>query len=249
MNHDGYHLGFMFKKKSPSSLWESLVSKMIRGVMVHVDMLFVPKSPAICSPAHEHQPRFQTMRELFSTFVGEHFRGYVPRGWSMRTNDTHGLILIPVSEEKWDRARNYVSQLCTNKTAYNYTDLPFCSMSNYVINTIATDARDSTPPPKTVFCSQAALLTLRYAFDTKDTTAETKSHLATINSRGCSPMTLYMLLTEVGVVVDVDAYVGSNVIQEYGTVSTRYSVLGDDDDDGVWVSPSREKSDHGVILV
>ena len=225
----------MFKKKNDmSSNWEQLVAKLIHGAMVHVDMLFVPKQVSVLRPEHEHIPRMQTMRELFSTFVGEHFCGFVPKGWLERSNETHALLLIPLQDDKWDRARQYVSQLCAKKTPYNYSDLPMCSVSNTMVNTLLSDVT-TIPTPRTVFCSQAALLTLRHAFD--DT--PTKLYLlSSINSRGCSPVSLYNMLQGMQdtIRVDVDMYVKHNTLEEWngGTPHKKTEC----NDDGVWISKS-----------
>lgn len=261
-----YHIGLMFQRKTPGSTWESLVSKMIDGPLVHVDMLFVPPK----AMSHETmQPRFETMKQLFSTFIGEHFCGYVPKGWKNRSNNTHTLIIIPVTEEIWDRARSYVSQLCAKKTPYNYSDLALCTVSNSMVNTIVKDV-DVLPIPRTVFCSQAAILTLRHALNTSnlgEILRNVKSDVWSINSRGCSPMALFALLHGDSIVrkksfrIDVDKYVQNGELVEWThpsipsvpSIQKNFSIHEDaedvsddeagdefDENEGVWISaPSK----------
>lgn len=231
----GYHIGLMFQKKTPGSTWESFVSKMIDGPFVHVDMCFVP------SKAPKAPPRLETMKQLFSTFVGEHFSGYVPKGWTNRSNLTHTLLLIPVSSETWDRARNYVSMLCSKKTPYNYSDLALCPLSNSAVNLLAKDV-DAFPTPRTVFCSQAAVLTLRHALSSSTTNSLIKDAIWSVNSRGCSPMGLYTILQGIygGVLrVDVDDYVHDGVLRPWtfavGTSNTQppresFSIMEESDE-------------------
>lgn len=248
---NGYHIGLMFQKKTPGSTWESLVSTMIDGPFVHVDMCFVP------SKAPKAPPRLDTMKQLFSTFIGEHFCGYVPKGWTARSNNTHTLLLIPVSSETWDRARNYVSMLCSKKTPYNYSDLALCPLSNSAVNLFTKDV-DAFPTPRTVFCSQAAVLTLRHALSVSTTNSLIREAVWSVNSRGCSPMGLYTILQGIygGVLrVDVDDYVHDGVLKPWTfavvpsktqpLLKENFSIGEKDEDDedggcgGEWVSSAQ----------
>lgn len=186
-----FYIGIMFRAKMEGSMSDYLISKITGGKWDHVDTLFVPARTSTMVAEHQLVPRRQTMRQLFSTFVREYYRGYVPMAWETRREGEHLLMLLPVTERQYDRAREYVSELCRRETPYNYLDLTLCAMPSKVASFVGPDTKPY-PVPRKVFCSQAAVLMLRQALH--DNT-DVYDALSSVNSRSCSPMELYNLLS------------------------------------------------------
>ena len=166
-----FYIGVMFRAQLKGSVSDYLISKITGGKWDHVDTLFVPCKPKgthmedgrISIAEHQLVSRRQNMRELFSTYVREYYRGYVPRMWDQRKEGDYLLMLLPVTERQYERGRQYVSELCARKVPYNYTDLTLCAMPCGVSNFFGPDVKPH-PIPSRLFCSQAAVLMLRYAF-------------------------------------------------------------------------------------
>jgi hypothetical protein len=162
INTDEYHLAFMFRTPIKGMISDALIAKLTGAKYVHVDTVFVPPIPGMGiqrRPISEHEEREDTMKQMFSTYVGESFSGYTPVHWLQRNNDTHFMLLLSVSEEEYDRARAYTCDLCLSNVGYNYVDLALCGIPNAVAMGIASDI-EPHPIPKTAYCSQAAILTL-----------------------------------------------------------------------------------------
>lgn len=188
---DQPYIGIMFRAKMEGSMSDYLISKITGGKWDHVDTLFVPPRTPSMLAEHQLTSRRQAMRELFSTFVREHYRGYVPKMWETRKEGSYLLMLLPVTERQYERGREYVSELCRRETPYNYLDLTLCAMPSGMVSWVGPDIKPY-PVPKKVFCSQAAVLMLRQALH--DNT-EVYEALSSVNSRSCSPMELYNLLS------------------------------------------------------
>ena len=204
---DGFHIGFMFRRPIRGMATDLLISGLTGARLVHVDVLFVPPATG-CSDGQ----RTDTMRQLFSTYIGEHFCGYMPTGWSERSNDSHEMLLLSVNGDEFDRSRAYVSDLCQARTPYNYLDLALCGMPNTMVTSLANEV-GPYPLPAKVYCSQAAVLMLRHCLEPGRANAALLQCLSTANSRACSPMMLYTLLMPHCKRLDVAQYVGRSVLQ------------------------------------
>lgn len=156
------------------------------------------------------------MKQMFSIYVGvgERFCGYIPIGWDQRNNDTHAMLLLAVSEEEYIRARSYTSSLCTANIGYNYVDLALCGLPSSVAARLGPDV-DPHPIPKTMYCSQAAILILRNAIVPARETAPLVQVLTSTNSRACSPMMLYNLLSSHCSRINVAKYVNDRELTPY----------------------------------
>lgn len=194
----GWMIGFMFRTPMMSITTDVLISTITRSEFVHVDMLFYRKG---CK-------NDVSRRELFSTFIGENFRGYVTKSWKHRDNKSHTLLALEVTEQVYNFARKYISDLCTKEVRYNYTDLCGCLIPKTIISMGFLVDVDPYPIPKSVYCSQAAVLMLRYALsgDWQSSVEEedealfrmksVRSAIHRINSRSCSPHMLFTILKD-----------------------------------------------------
>lgn len=106
-----YQLGFMFRAPVKEIVTDTIISSVTAAKYIHIDMLFIP--PVKLSSDLSGRPvsddssyRADTIKQLFSTFVGEKFSSYRPSGWTERTNTSHGMLVLDVSEEEYDRARS-----------------------------------------------------------------------------------------------------------------------------------------------
>lgn len=257
---DGFHIGFMFRRPIRGLATDVLISGFTGAKFVHVDTLFVPPATG-----HSDGQRADTMRQLFSTYIGEHFCGYTPAGWADRSNDTHDMLLLSVNEEEYTQARRYVSDLCQAKTAYNYLDLALCAMPNTMATALANEV-GPYPLPVKVYCSQAAVLMLRHCLQPGRANAALLQCLSTANSRACSPMMLYMLLIPHCQRLDVAQYVGRNALHhlcrgttaaaggskgaaaggmEEGEMEEMQTMVVDEDDDDAEAERRRRKEMKG----
>lgn len=195
------YIGLMFRRRVPGLDTDTVIQMFTGDEFLHVDVLFVPELPQGRDPARESE-RDEKMRQVFTTFVREHFRGYVPLEWTSRTDESHLLMVIPVTQEEYERSRAYIADLCHAKTPYNYLDLILCAMPKWCSRDLAHDP-DPYPLPSTVFCSQAALLMLRHALPRH----AAGGVLYTINSRACRPQDLYRIMKGSFYRVDVAGFV------------------------------------------
>lgn len=106
-----YQLGFMFRAPVKDIVTDTIISNVTRAKYIHVDLLFIPphrlSSDLSGRPVSDDSVyRADTIKQLFSTFVGEKFASYSPVGWANRTNVSHGMLVLDVSEEEYDRARS-----------------------------------------------------------------------------------------------------------------------------------------------
>jgi hypothetical protein len=200
---DEHHIAFMFRTPIKGMMSDTLIAKMTGAKYVHVDTVFVPPVPRALL---EQQEREETMKQMFSTYVGESFKGYTPVHWTQRNNDTHHMLLLSVSEEEYNRARAYVCDLCHSNVTYNYVDLVLCSVPNAIAKGITCDI-GPYPIPKTAYCSQAVILILRHAIAPGRIAAPMVQMLDSTNSRACSPMMLCNMLGPHCTSIDVARYV------------------------------------------
>ena len=199
------YIGLMFRRRVPDLDTDYLIQKLTGDEFLHVDILFVPALASedtplgVGVPPHE---RNDSMRCVFTTFVKDTFRVRIPKEWGSRTDESHLLTLLPVSEEEFSRSRRYVADLCAANVPYNYLDLMLCAIPKWCSRRFAHDP-PPYPIPSTVFCSQAALLMLRQALP-RDGGG---GLMHTLNSRACRPQNLYEITRGAFHRVDVGAFV------------------------------------------
>ena len=193
-----YRIGFMHRTPLKTMVSDMVLATMTHAKYMHLDILFVPPEGT------EH--RSDIMKQLFSAYVGETFCAYTPQKWGERDNASHSMLLLDVTEDEYYKAREYVCDLKVNNVAYNYMDLALCGVPNSVAMAMAHD-QSPYPLPKTVYCSQAAVLMLRHAISPGRRNAAIIWSLAKTNNRACSPSMLHSLLAPHCSHVDVPSYV------------------------------------------
>lgn len=196
---ESHNIGFMYRAPMDEIVTDKIISRVTGAKYVHVDIVFIP-------PLEQELNRKEVCKQLFSTFVGEYFKPYTPKMWDKRNNSTHSMYVLSVSSEEYDSARKYMADLCVQKVSYNYTDLTLCGLPRFFSATLASDV-DPYPIPKSVYCSQAAILMLRNAIQPSRINAPLVETLKKVNSRACSPMTLLHLLEPYCTQVDVAEFV------------------------------------------
>lgn len=198
-----YRIGFMHRTPLRSMVSDVVLSAMTHAKYMHVDILFVPPEGT--------EYRSDIMKQLFSAYVGETFCAYTPQKWAERDNDSHSMLLLDVTEDEYYKAREYVCDLKMAKVAYNYLDLPLCGIPNSVAVAMSHD-QSPYPLPKTVYCSQAAVLMLRHCISPGRQNAAIIWSLDKVNNRACSPSMLHSILMPHCMQADVSAYVQNNSI-------------------------------------
>ena len=206
INPDEHHIAFMFRTPIKGMMSDALIARVTGAKYVHVDTVFVPPLIQGHRPIIEHHDREEIMKQLFSTYVGESFKGYTPVHWTQRNNDTHHMLLLSVSEEEYNRARAYICDLCHSNVTYNYVDLVLCGVPIAIAMVITSDI-GPYPIPKTAYCSQAVILILRHAIAPGRIAAPLVQMLDSTNSRACSPMMLCNMLGPHCTSIDVARYV------------------------------------------
>ena len=198
-----YHIGFMHRTPVKCIPSDVVLAAVTHARFMHVDMLFVPPSGT--------EQDVDIMKQLFSAYMGESFCAYTPQKWTERDNSSHALLLLEVSEDEYYKARAYVCDLQVGKVPYNYVDLTLCALPNSMALTMAHDS-PPYPLPKTVYCSQAAILMLRHAMSPSRKNAAIIGSLSRVNARACSPSMLYNILAPHCTLADVEAYVQFGVV-------------------------------------
>ena len=206
-----HYIGLMFRRRVPGIKMDFIIQNVTGDEFLHVDIIFIPSDTNI--------ERSKRIREVFTTFLGEHFKGFVAQEWEKRTESTHLLMVIQVTEDQYDEARRYVADLCMAKVPYNYLDLMVCAMPKRLSGSSWVDDPPPYPIPSTVFCSQAAMLMLRYALTKERVAHPLGGPLYTINSRACRPQNLLNILRDCkcsggGTRIDVVAFVRGGEMNE-----------------------------------
>jgi hypothetical protein len=153
----------VFKKNSQSTT-ESIVQA-LSGPMVHVDMV-----PDTADPYAYTSYMF----ECFSK--NPTLNAYTP--------DTHTAISLPMTNEERARSVLYLERCVEQSVPYNYPDLVACvtPAASWLVSEVPADN------PKTLFCSQAAVLCIRQAVDPTSVLGQA---VAKVHSRVTSPSALY----------------------------------------------------------
>lgn len=207
-----HRIGFMHRTPLKSMVSDIVLATMTHAKFMHVDIVFVPPEGT--------ENRSDIMKQLFSAYVGETFCAYTPQKWAERDNNSHSMLLLDVTEDEYYRAREYMCDMKTSNVAYNYVDLALCGVPNYVAMAMAHD-QSPYPIPKSVYCSQAAILMLRHAISPGRSNASIIWSLDKVNNRACSPSRLYSLLLPHCARVDVKAYVQDGRVVRIDSVANQ----------------------------
>ena len=92
---------------------------------------------------------------------------------------------MELSDEEEKKISEWLVQHVTDKTKYNYGDLYYCVMPALFVKDVDCEAA------KSLFCSQACVLALRYGVTSKE---DMKEALLKINSRVCTPNAFYKFI-------------------------------------------------------
>lgn len=219
-----HHIGFMFKAPERHVPLDMIIAGITGAKYVHVDILFVcPEEPredrSQAIKEERDKERREYMNNPYTAYMHERFSGYHlsrSKEWLSRTDQTHALLLLSVTQEEFDKARQYVTDLCVHRVPYNYSDLFLCGAPDSFIKYMVTDV-DPYPIPNKVYCSQACILMLKHIRNTE---------YEGICSRACSPMMLYNILScqQASKRVQVSPYVRENKLLTLEEDKSHFSI-------------------------
>lgn len=160
----------VFKRDTQSTV-ESVV-RALSGPMVHVDIVPDTSDPYAYT---------SYMFESFSK--NPTLNAYTP--------ETHTAIHIQMTEDEKQRAVTYLEGCVERSVPYNYSDLVTCitPAARHIVSDVHPDS------PKTLFCSQAAVLCLRHAVDPD---GDLGKAVGALHSRVTTPSALYAWAAKMG---------------------------------------------------
>lgn len=163
--------------RRPIMLTDKLVS-FCAGNLVHVDMLLIESSCPEKSLT-------------YTSYVGEHFSRSLDAKKQYNEHDNIALK-INLSEVEYEKLSVYVNTLADSIIPYNYHDLANIFIPSGIAKYVLSDVESEDPKTlKSLFCSQAVVLALRNSLECKHSVYRA---LWNVNSRSCSPETLYELV-------------------------------------------------------
>lgn len=165
----------VFKRQIQNTM-ESVVS-VLSGPQVHVDLI-----PDPCDPY------------AYTSYMFENFSKNTTL--NAYTPESHVAIRLEMNDAEKKRAVEYLEGCVERSVPYNYPDLMTC------IAPAASWVVSDVPPsePKTLFCSQAAVLCLKHSVDPESPIGQA---VAKVHSRLTTPSALYKWAKALGTEVEV----------------------------------------------
>lgn len=134
----------------------------------------------VCTGPHVHVD-LVVNNIAYSAFSGEPFSENV-----FCADDTqYDVLHFNFSDEEVDAIAKWAQRHVELKTPYNEHDIYYCVLPSRIF------VRDIDTEPKSLFCSQACILALRACLGEN---SAIKQRLLQLNSRTCSPASLYAAL-------------------------------------------------------
>ncbi len=158
--------------------WTDKLVAVRAGSLVHVDIVPVnattPQDTLVCT-----------------SYMGERFS--MSLSAKSAYDDKHHVALgIPTSDEEQQRIVSYLHDLVKNHISYNYADLVGSSLPYVVSSVVMQDVQSDDPRDiQSLFCSQAAVLTLRHCLNQAHPVHQALAHA---NSRCMLPNMLFHVL-------------------------------------------------------
>lgn len=150
----------------------------------------------------------------YTTYMFERFSKGPFAG--LYTPATHSALYLHMNEEQCHLARDFLEHCVQKQVPYNYVDLMSCVMPGS--SAVVSDTVAASEPPASLFCSQAAVLCLRYALAGERETSPLARCVYSLNSRITTPSTLYTSLYPLAQEVELEDALHAPEVPDSGPI-------------------------------